>query len=61
MLVGLSGRVESFFRRLEFDTEVRPTVAMTDIIVKIVGEILPIPMGVTQNVADSVKIVLENA
>jgi len=42
MLVDLFERVENFFRRLESYTEVRPTVAMTDIIVKIMVEILSI-------------------
>ena len=32
--------MENFFRRLESYTEIRPTVAMTDIIVKIMVEIL---------------------
>ena len=42
MLVDLFERVENFFRRLESYTEVRPTIAMTDIIVKIMVEILSI-------------------
>ena len=42
MLVDIFGRVENFFRRLESYTEVRPTVAMADIIVKIMVEILSI-------------------
>jgi len=42
MLVDLFERVENFFRRLGSYTEVRPTVAMTDIIVKIMVEILSI-------------------
>jgi len=40
VLIDLFGRIESFFRRLESYTEVRPTAAMTDIIVKIMVEIL---------------------
>ena len=40
MLIDLFGRIECFFRRLESYTEVRPTAAMTDIIVKIMVEIL---------------------
>ena len=42
MLVDLFERIENFFRRLESYTEVRPTIAMTDIIVKIMVEILSI-------------------
>ena len=42
MLVDLFGRIENFFRRLESYTEVRPTPAMTDIIVKILVEVLSI-------------------
>ena len=42
ILVDLFGRIENLFRRLESYTEVRPTVAMTDIIVKITVEILSI-------------------
>ena len=42
MLTDLFVRIESFFRRLESYTEVRPTAAMTDIIVKIMVEILTI-------------------
>lgn len=42
MLVDLFGRVENLFQRLESYTEVRPTVAMADIIVKIMVEILDI-------------------
>ena len=40
MLIDLFGRIESFFRRLEPYTEVQPTAAMRDIIVKIMVEIL---------------------
>jgi hypothetical protein len=35
-------RIESFFKRLELYTEVPPTAAMTDVIVKIMTEILSI-------------------
>ena len=42
MLTDLFGRIETFFQRLVTYTEVRPTVAMTDIIVKIMVEILSI-------------------
>jgi hypothetical protein len=33
-------RIENFFKRLESYTEVSPTAAMTDVIVKIMTEIL---------------------
>jgi hypothetical protein len=35
-------RIESYFNRLELYTEVPPTAAMTDVIVKIMTEILSI-------------------
>ena len=38
----LFGRIENFFKRLESYTEVPPTNAMTDIIVKIMVEVLNI-------------------
>ncbi|KAH9005157.1 hypothetical protein EDB86DRAFT_1724177 [Lactarius hatsudake] len=41
-LVDLFGRIESFFKRLEAYIEVRPTAAMTDVIVKIMVEVLSI-------------------
>lgn len=39
-LVDLFDRIESFFKRLETYIEVRPTPAMTDIIIKIMVEVL---------------------
>ena len=42
MLVDIFVRIESSFRRLESYTEVRPTAAMTDVIVKIIIEVLSI-------------------
>ena len=42
VLVDLFGRIENFFRRIESYTEVRPTAAMMDIIVKILVEVLSI-------------------
>ena len=50
MLIDLFGRIESFFRRLESYTEVRPTTAMTDIIVKIMVEILSILAIATKDI-----------
>jgi hypothetical protein len=40
VLIDIFVRVESFFKRLELHTEVRPTAAMTDVIVKIMIEVL---------------------
>ena len=42
MLIDIFVRIESFFKRLESYTEVRPTAAMTDVIVKIMIEVLSI-------------------
>ena len=42
MLIDIFVRIEGFFKRLESYTEVPPTAAMTDIIVKIIIEILSI-------------------
>ena len=41
-LSDLFDRIENFFKRLESYTEVPPTTAMTDIIVKIMVEVLNI-------------------
>ena len=49
----LFGRIENFFRRLESYTEVRPTPAMIDIIVKIVVEVLSILTIVTKEIRRS--------
>ena len=42
MLIDIFVRIECFFKRLESYTEVRPTAAMTDVIVKIIIEVLSI-------------------
>ena len=42
MLTDIFVRIESFFKRLESYTEVQPTAAMTDVIVKILIEVLSI-------------------
>jgi hypothetical protein len=42
VLIDIFVRIESFFKRLESYTTVPPTVAMTDVIVKIMIEILSI-------------------
>ena len=42
MLIDIFVRIECFFKRLESYTELRPTAAMTDVIVKIIIEVLSI-------------------
>ena len=42
MLIEIFVRIESFFKRLDSYTTVPPTAAMTDVIVKIMIEILSI-------------------
>jgi plasmid replication initiation protein len=42
VLIDIFVRIESFFKRLESYTEVRPTAAMIDVIVKILIEVLSI-------------------
>ena len=42
MLIDVFVRIEGFFKRLETYTEVRPTAAMSDVIVKIIIELLSI-------------------
>ena len=46
VLFDLFGCIECFFKRLEAYTNVRPTAAMTDIVVKIIVEVLSI-LGIT--------------
>ena len=41
-LIDIFERIENFFKQLETYTEVRPSAAMTDIIVKIMAEVLNI-------------------
>ena len=41
-LIDIFERIENFFKRLETYTEVQPSTAMTDIIVKIMVEVLNI-------------------
>ena len=52
-LADLFERIENFFKRLESYTEVRPTTAMTDIIVKIMVEVLNIFAIATKEVRQS--------
>ena len=42
MLIDIFVRIEGFFKRLESYTEVRPTEAMTDVILKILIQVLSI-------------------
>jgi hypothetical protein len=42
VLIDVFVRIEGFFKRLETYTEVRPTAAMSDVIVKIIIEVLSI-------------------
>ena len=41
-LIDIFERIENFFKRLETYTEVQPSAAMTDVIVKIMAEVLNI-------------------
>jgi hypothetical protein len=52
-LADLFERIESFFKRLESYTEVPPTNAMTDIIVKIMVEVLNIFAIATKEIKQS--------
>jgi hypothetical protein len=50
VLIDIFVRIESFFKRLESYTEVPPTAAMTDVIVKIIIEVLSILAIATKEV-----------
>ena len=50
MLVDIFVRIESFFKRLESYTEVRPTEAMTDVIVEIIIQVLSILAVATKQI-----------
>ncbi|KAI0300204.1 hypothetical protein BC826DRAFT_1183634 [Russula brevipes] len=52
VLVDLFERIENFFRRLESYTAVAPTAAMTDIIVKIMVEVLSILAIMTKDIKE---------
>ncbi|KAI0297633.1 hypothetical protein BC826DRAFT_1103332 [Russula brevipes] len=52
VLVDLFERIENFFRRLESYTAVAPTAAMTDIIVKIMVEVLSILGIITKEIKE---------
>ena len=47
MLVDLFERIESFFNRLESHTELKPSEAMTDMMVKIMVEVISVLAIVT--------------
>lgn len=49
-LIDLFGRIEYFFKRLEAYIEIQPTAAMTDIIVKIIVEVLSILGIITKEI-----------
>ena len=50
MLVAIFVRIESLFKRLESYTEVPPTAAMTDVIVKIMIKVLSILAIATKDI-----------
>ncbi|KAI0271929.1 hypothetical protein BGY98DRAFT_1179309, partial [Russula aff. rugulosa BPL654] len=50
MLVDIFVRIENFFKRLESYTEVTPTAAMTDVIVKTMAEVLSIIATATKEI-----------
>jgi hypothetical protein len=50
VLINIFVHIESFFKRLKSYTEVRPTEAMTDVIVKIMIEALSILAIVTKEI-----------
>ena len=50
MLIDIFVRIESFFKRLESYTKVPPTVAMTDVVVKIMIEVLSLLGIVTKEI-----------
>jgi hypothetical protein len=52
MLVDLFERIESFFKRLESHTELKPSEAMTDMMVKIMVEILSVLAIVTVEIKE---------
>ena len=47
MLVDLFERIEGFFKRIESHTELKPSEAMTDMMVKIMVEVLSVLAIVT--------------
>ena len=52
MIVDLFERIESFFKRLECHTELKPSEAMTDMMVKIMVEVLSVLAIVTVEIKE---------
>jgi hypothetical protein len=52
VLIDIFVRIESFFKRLDTYTEVRPTVAMTDVIVNVMVEVLSILAIATKEIKE---------
>ena len=52
MLIEIFVRIENFFKRLESYTEVPPTDAMTNVIVKIMTEVLSILAIATKEIKE---------
>ena len=52
MIVDLFERIESFFKRLECHTELKPSEAMTDMMVKIMVEVLSVLAIVTAEIKE---------
>ena len=52
MLIDIFVRIESFFKRLDTYTEVRPTVAMTDVIVNVMIDVLSILAIATKEIKE---------
>jgi hypothetical protein len=53
VLIDIFERIENFFRRLEIYTHVQPTPAMTDMMVKIMVEVLDILATATKEIKQS--------
>ena len=52
MLVDLFERIENFFKRLECHTELKPSEAMSDMMVKIMVEVLSVLAIVTVEIKE---------
>jgi hypothetical protein len=53
VLIDIFVRIESFFKRLDSYTEVQPTVAMADVVVKMMVEVLSILAIATKEIKQS--------
>jgi hypothetical protein len=58
MLIDIFVRIENFFKRLESYTEVMPTAAMTDVIVKTMAEVLSLIATTTKEIKQGRRSVL---